>query len=121
MIPAGEFGALVALRAKRGEFEALNALPDGRVVQPLLELDGDKESPESEIRQLVKVARKLHQFGRLIMVDAGDLKAVSTIGGEQPGGLAELADSLQAVGLLDPEQIPFIPVARSGLPGSQLN
>jgi hypothetical protein len=120
MVAAGEFGALVALRAKQGEFVALQALSEGSVVQPLLELDGEKGSHEGEIRRLVKVARKLHRFGRLIMVDAAELKAVPTVAGEKPGGLGELADGLQAVDLLDPEQIPFIPVVRSGLPTDQI-
>ncbi len=120
MAAAGEFGTLVALRAKQGEFAALNALPDGGSVQPLLELDGAKDSPEGEIRQLVKVARRLYEFGQLIMVDATELKGVPTVGGEIPGGLAELTDGLQAVDLLDPEQVPFIPVVRTGSPANQV-
>jgi T4 beta protein len=120
MVPAGEFSTLVALRAKRGEFAALNALSGGLVVQPLFELDGDKSSPDGELRQLEKVVRKLYGFGRLIMVDATELKVAPTVGGEKPGGLAELADILRTENLLEDEQIPFIPVVRSGLPANQI-
>lgn len=121
MVAAGEFETLVALRAKQGEFAALKALSDGDVVQPLLELHETDHSPAGDTRQLVEVVRQLHGFGRLIMVDAAELKAVASVGGEKPGGLAELADSLLPVNLLDhPEQIPFIPVVRSGLPANQV-
>lgn len=121
MFAAGTFDTLVALRAKQGEFAALDALRDGRFIQPLLELDGSKASPEGDIRRLEKVVRELHGLGRLVMVDAGDLKAVPTAGGEKPGGLGELADCLLPENLLDhPEQIPFIPVIRGELPMNQV-
>ncbi|MEU0091844.1 hypothetical protein [Kribbella sp. NPDC006257] len=117
MFEAGDFDALVALRAKQGELWAVEALREVGRVQPLLQFDGDVDG---QLQNVEKVARKLHALGRLVMVDAVGPPGSLTFAGEDRGGLGALADRLSGEDELFGGQIPFVPVARGDLPASRI-
>jgi hypothetical protein len=111
MEPPASSRALVALRAKRGEFTALEALHDDLAVQPLLMLDA---VPEGKVERLLnrveKAVRQLWDLGRSLMIDA---TAVSP----GPGAVLErLNQRLEPVAALFMEDapVPFIPVVHAG-------
>jgi hypothetical protein len=118
MVAPGDFGTLVALRAKQGEFMALDALDSAKQVrhlQPLLELDASGKSPADQLDGIEAIVRKLHGFGRHVMLDASEVAHPTAFGGGTAGALGELADRLSHPIDLFGEQDPisFIPVVRS--------
>ncbi|MFD0920161.1 hypothetical protein ACFQ16_10450 [Saccharopolyspora rosea] len=120
---AGDFSALVALRAKQGEFTALDEwdrVEQIRSVQPLLELE-PSSSPRKQFAKVEEVARKLHQHGRHLMIDASDVAHVDGFGNGPAGALGELADRLDGpADLLGDYPVPFEPVVRCGLSNEEL-
>lgn len=116
MIVAGEFSALVALRAKEGEFTALREWDRAeqlQLVQPLLVLDPDS-SPPKQFDKVEEVARNLHRHGRHLMIDASEVAHLPDFGGGPVGALGELADRLDGpADLFDDYPVPFEPVIRS--------
>ncbi|TVT46962.1 hypothetical protein FNH05_19670 [Amycolatopsis rhizosphaerae] len=122
MITPGEFRALVALRAKQGEFMALEALDDSahvRNLQPLIEFDAAGKKPADQLDAIEAAVRRLHKLGRHVMLDASGVEHSTSFGGGPAGALGELADRLSHPGDLFDEQdpIPFIPVVRHDAPG----
>lgn len=113
----GRFRALVALRAKRGEFEALKALKSGgptRSVQPLLQLVPGSKAPAAQLDEVEAVVRHLHKLGRHVMLDASEVAGLAGFGGGPAGALGELASRLAHPPSLFDQQsvVPFIPVIR---------
>ncbi|MEV5965500.1 hypothetical protein AB0L70_27270 [Kribbella sp. NPDC051952] len=112
MIAAGDFRALVALRSKQGELEALNTLHRDLGVQPLvvIEVEEDK-SPEPTLDRVARTMRKLNALGRVAIADVNAIHSDA----ERFELLDKLANRLHSADdelPLDP--IPFIPVARAG-------
>ncbi|WP_285491414.1 beta family protein [Amycolatopsis taiwanensis] len=125
VIAPGEFRTLVALRAKQGEFMAINAVDDMehvRTLQPLLELEAAGMAPAKQLDEIEAAVRKLYKLGRHVIVDASDVVHLAGFGGGPAGALGELADRLAyPVDLLDQQEpIPFIPVIRSDTTGHQV-
>lgn len=118
LIDSRNFSSLVALRAKQGEFTALNTLDQMehlRHVQPLLELDeASSMSPANQLEEVEAVARKLHQLDRSIMIDGFNIAGVHGLRSGAVDTLSELADRLvNPADLLDDRYpVPFIPVVR---------
>lgn len=113
------FTALVALRAKQGELDALDQVTDReqlRHVQPLINLDGRPSSPATQLRRIETIARAHHRLDRHIMVDATDVYPTTGFGWAGP--LGELVDRLSGPGdLFDFDSpVPFIPVVRDNAP-----
>lgn len=108
------FTALIALRAKQGEFDALTNTTDGDLwehVQPLIDLDAGT-APATQLNRVESIARQLARLGRHIMVDASGLRSSTGFGPSGP--LGSLVDRLSGpVDLLDEEfPVPIIPVVR---------
>lgn len=122
MVAHADFTTVVALRAKQGEFMALNAWHDVRQVQPLLEFNAASQSDDKRLDRVDRVVRRLHERGRLVMVDASDVGDPPSFAGESRGALGDLADRLSdPLDLLDsPDPVPFIPVVRSDANANQL-
>lgn len=107
------FRALVALRAKRGEFTALDALHGDLAVQPLLMLD---PVPEDKVERLLngveKAVRRLWSLGRSVMIDATRLTA-----GSGAGAVLERLNQrlVPAASLfMEDDPVPFVPVVGMG-------
>lgn len=105
--------ALIALRAKQGECEAVAHEPvdgDPLRVQPLFELVPGSPPAETQLRRVERSARKLHAAGRHIMVDASPVFRNPDFG--RLGPLGELVDRLSGPSdLLDDDYpTPFTPV-----------
>ncbi|MFC0629356.1 beta family protein [Kribbella deserti] len=120
-----DFNALIALRAKQGELDALNAIEHAHqlhALQPLLELDGSKDAPASQLARLVPVVRRLEGLGRHVMVDCAETPADTVIGAGASGLLGELADELSYPrDLFDDQPVTFIPVVRDDASDARLD
>lgn len=122
---AGDFRALVALRAKEGEFTALykwDRADQTRQVQPLLVLD-PHSAPEKQISSTEKAARKLNAYDRPLMIDASDVAHLPGFGGGPAGALGELTERLEHPADLfdDCYPVPFKPVLRTGASASEVS
>ncbi|WP_240519537.1 beta family protein [Amycolatopsis antarctica] len=112
------FHTLIALRAKQGEFAALNQLntaDDVRQVQPLLEFEANGMTPAKQLIEVEAVVRHLHRLGRHAMLDASDTVGKTGFGNGTAGAVGELVDRLsRQADLFDNDAtVPFIPVIRS--------
>jgi hypothetical protein len=111
------FTALVALRPKRGECQAVrNAPPDlWQRVQPLIDF-AEGSSAATQLDHVEEIARRLAPSGRHLMVDAADVRTPSDFGPSGP--LGALVDRLTGPGDLFNEtgQVPVIPVVRDDAP-----
>ncbi|GAA3102578.1 hypothetical protein JOF29_003406 [Kribbella aluminosa] len=113
MQPLENFRTLVALRAKRGEFTALEALRADQAVQPLLMLDS---VPEDKVERLLngveKAVRGLWTLGRSAMIDTTRLTSTPGAGAV----LERLNHRLQPTAALfmEDEAVPFVPVVHTG-------
>lgn len=108
--------ALVALRAKQGEIEALDNVVgtnQARTVQILIDLEPVSPAPATQLRRVESIARSFNRHGSPIMVDASDVDSEVSFG--RAGPLGSLADRLTGpADLLDTEYpVPFIPVIRA--------
>jgi hypothetical protein len=107
------YTALIALRPKKGEYEAVqNGTPElWRRIQPLIDLD-DRISAATQLTRVDEIARRLAPFGRHLMVDVGDIRTPSNFG--PAGPLGAIVDRLaNPVDLLDDNYpVPVIPVVR---------
>ena len=114
MAEASGFRALVVLRAKRGELDALAALDLDHGVQPVLSLGHNgTSSVDNLVDRVVEVTRSTYRLGRLMMLDATNM---ATAAGFDGAGavLDHLAQRLsEPVDLLDLDPVPFIPVTHS--------
>ncbi|MEV4603838.1 hypothetical protein AB0K15_41490 [Amycolatopsis sp. NPDC049253] len=118
MVQPGEFSALVALRVKKGELAALEAVDQAdhlSHVQPLLQFEESDTSPANQLDRVEAAVRKLRGLGRLVMIDASEVAGNAGFGGGPAGAPGELADRLAYPRdlLEDQEPIPFIPVVRA--------
>jgi hypothetical protein len=124
LIVAGQFSALVALRAKQGEFTALcewDRVKQIQLVQPLLVLE-PTSSPRNQLAKVEKTARKLHHPGRHLMIDASEVAHLPNFGGGPAGAFGELADRLDGpADLFDDYPVPFEPVIRSNASVNELS
>lgn len=105
------YTALIALRTKRGEYEAVqNGTPElWQRVQPLIDLD-DHSGAATQLARIEMIARQLARFGRHLMVDVSDVRTPSNFG--QAGPLEAVVDQLaNPVDLFD-DPVPVIPVVR---------
>lgn len=120
MAPAGDFRTLIALRAKKGEFAALQELGEDHSVQPLLALDaGPDASVDGLLDRVEEVVRQLWSLGRMAMLDATSMSADTGRGGA--GVLEGLNRRLNSpTTLLQAESVPFIPVIDAGTERQQL-
>ncbi|ONI74158.1 hypothetical protein BWI15_12400 [Kribbella sp. ALI-6-A] len=118
---ASAFRSLVALRAKGGEFAALDVVPDGFPVQPLLCLDYDPNvSTTNLLDRVTDVTRRLAAMDRLVMLDATGLSAAPQLVGGAAGILGDLADRLSFPPDLFESPATFIPVVRLDATDDQL-
>ncbi|TWD84749.1 T4 beta protein [Kribbella amoyensis] len=121
MTRPGVFRSLVALRAKLGELTALQEFDRADLVQPLLSLDHETgASTERLLERVVTATRKLHDRGRLVMLDATGMAAAPGLAGGPAALLAELADRLHFPATLMDGPVPFIPVVDTAADDLQL-
>lgn len=114
----GRFRSLVALRGKKGEFQALDALnvdQDIRGVQPLIELDPHITAPKPYLDRVEQLVRHLYRLGHVVMLDASVAARRGNLSEDPNGPLGELVDRLElAVDLFDTNApVPFVPVVRT--------
>lgn len=123
MIVTAGFSSLVALRAKQGEFDALEAWDREEqihLVQPLLQLE-PSSSPRNQLDRVEGVARKLHAQGRHLLIDASDVAYEDNFGAGPLGAFSELADRLSTPPtLFSDHSVPFEPVIRNDVHASRL-
>lgn len=112
------FSALVALRAKKGEFDALDRLKrdpgTARHVQPLIELHRENKLT-NQLEKTWAAGRVCAQLGRKLMVDAAAATGEPGFGAGAAGPLHALADRLYyPEDLLDElGAVGFLPVIRT--------
>jgi hypothetical protein len=113
MVATSRYTALIAMRVKRGECEAVqNGTPElWQRVQPLIDLD-DRSSAATQLARVEEIARRLARFDRHLMVDVSDVHTPSNFG--PAGPLGALVDRLadQADLFDDTSPVPVIPVIR---------
>jgi hypothetical protein len=108
-----DYTALIALRMKRGEYQAVQNAPSElwQWVQPLIDLD-DRSGAATQLARVEATARHLAQSGRHLMVDMSEVHTPSNFG--PAGPLGALVDRLaDPVDLFDDNYpVPVIPVVR---------
>lgn len=117
---SGDFSALVALRAKPGEFDAIAEWGRGGRVpnfQVLWEFQPEGR-PDAQLFGVEQAVRSLHTSGGRVMVDATHVRGQPGFVKNPRGALGELADRLAhppdlfSVG----EQVHFVPVVHADAP-----